>query len=70
MSNTVFTYELVRYRDAGLPTFTYFWVSSEKRIVSPYFDSEEEAHKWMAIPSVAKNKDPDVTNRWVTDCAD
>ncbi len=67
MSNTVFTYELVKYRDAGMPTYTYFWVSSEKRIVSPYFNSEEEAHQWMDIPA-KENKQPAIKTRWVTDC--
>ena len=68
MSNAVYTYELLKYRDAGMNTYTYFWVSSEKRIVSPYFDSEEEAHEWINIPKFKPNKDPEVVNRWVTDC--
>jgi hypothetical protein len=39
--------ELVKYRDAGLPTFTYFWISKENRVLSPYFNSAEEAENWL-----------------------
>lgn len=39
--------ELVKYRDAGLSSYTWFWVDSNQRIVSPFFDSDEEAHNWM-----------------------
>jgi len=31
-----------------LPTFTYFYVNEDHKVVSPYFDSEEEAEKWLA----------------------
>ena len=37
--------ELVKYRDAGMRSYTYFWVRGTKTI-SPYFDSETDAHKW------------------------
>jgi len=37
--------ELIKYRDAGMNTYTYFWVENSKT-VSPYFDSEKEAHEW------------------------
>jgi hypothetical protein len=40
--------ELVKYRDAGLPTYTYFWVTPENRVVGPYFNSEQEARDWLA----------------------
>lgn len=39
-------YTLIKYRDAGMSTYTYFWVDSQKRVVSPYFDSETEAQQW------------------------
>ena len=39
--------QLVKYRDAGLPTFTYFWVDSNHRVMSPYFNSSEEANTWF-----------------------
>jgi len=38
--------KLIRYRDAGMNTYTYFWKNSEHRIVSPYFDTEKEAQEW------------------------
>lgn len=37
---------LVRLRDEG-PDYVYFWVESyNDEVVSPYFESEEEAHLW------------------------
>jgi hypothetical protein len=39
--------ELIKYRDVGMHTYTYFWISKTYRnLVSPYFDSEAEAHEW------------------------
>jgi hypothetical protein len=38
--------ELVKYRDWGMHTFTYFWVNKNRNIVSPYFESEDAAMKW------------------------
>lgn len=38
--------KLVKYRDAGMHTYTYFW-SHDNKVVSPYFNSDEEAHEWM-----------------------
>ena len=37
--------ELIKYRDAGMSTYTYFW-TIDKRVVSPYFNSETEALDW------------------------
>jgi hypothetical protein len=39
--------ELIKYRDAGLPTYTYFWISKDNRVLSPYFNSAEEAERWL-----------------------
>lgn len=39
--------QLIKYRDAGMNTYTYFW-TIDKRVVSPYFDSETEALTWNA----------------------
>ena len=41
-------YELVKHRDAGMHTFTYFWVDTDndRKVVSPYFDTLEEAEAW------------------------
>lgn len=41
------TFTLVKYRDAGLPTYSYFWVDEKHRVMSPYFDTEKEALDWM-----------------------
>lgn len=38
---------LVKYRDAGMHTYTYFYVNSENRTLSPFFDSETDAKKWL-----------------------
>ena len=46
--------QLVKYRDAGLPTHTYFWVDQLNRVVGPYFDSEQEAQDWLAQNSSSK----------------
>ena len=37
--------KLIKYRDAGMNTYTYFW-TIDKKVVSPYFDSENEAKEW------------------------
>lgn len=38
---------LVKYRDAGMSTYTYFYVNENQRMVSPFFDSEQEALEWF-----------------------
>jgi hypothetical protein len=38
--------ELVRYRDAGMHTYTFFYIFKSK-VISPYFDSEKEATDWL-----------------------
>ena len=38
--------KLVKYRDAGMNTYTYFWVNEKDRMISPFFDSENDAIKW------------------------
>jgi len=38
---------LVKYRDAGMNTYTYFWKNEEERVSSPFFDSEKEAYDWV-----------------------
>lgn len=43
----LFGLELVKYRDAGMHTYTYFWVDCRGRVVGPYFNSEEEAKVWL-----------------------
>ena len=39
--------ELVKYRDQGMPTYTYFWINDDQKIVSPFFDSEDDAAEWL-----------------------
>jgi hypothetical protein len=51
-----FEYRLIKYRDAGMHTHTYFWVNDEDQVVSPYFDSERDAHTWMN-DNVRENND-------------
>jgi hypothetical protein len=38
--------ELIKYRDAGMHTYTYFWTKNSKTI-SPFFDTEIDAIKWL-----------------------
>jgi hypothetical protein len=38
---------LVKYRDAGMITCTWFYIDNKQRCVSPYFDTEEEAKDWF-----------------------
>jgi hypothetical protein len=37
---------LIKYRDAGMHTYTYFWVGDSNRVISPFFDSDIKATKW------------------------
>ena len=39
--------ELIKYRDAGMASYTWFWVNEKGHIVSPFFDSEQEANSWL-----------------------
>lgn len=39
--------KLVKYRDPGMSTYTYFWVDKHGQVTSPYFDSELEANEWL-----------------------
>jgi hypothetical protein len=41
--------KLLKYRDAGMHTYTFFYINDEERIASPYFDSQESAEKWLAL---------------------
>ena len=38
--------ELIKYRDAGMQTYTYFWKNENGQMVSPFFNSEVEAMEW------------------------
>lgn len=40
--------ELIQYRDWGMSSHTYFYIESKTGVVvSPYFDSEEDAKLWL-----------------------
>jgi len=39
--------ELIRYRDAGMVTYTWFYVDEKYHMVSPFFDTEEQAQAWF-----------------------
>ena len=38
--------ELIKYRDAGMQTYTYFWKNENNQLSSPFFDTEAEAMAW------------------------
>jgi hypothetical protein len=46
--------ELVKYRDAGMSTYTWFWVDERNNIRSPFFDTEDQAQEWMREKLVAE----------------
>lgn len=43
----MYDFELIKYRDAGMHTYTYFWINKNGNVVSPYFNSEMEANEWL-----------------------
>jgi len=49
--------ELVKYRDSGMNTYTWFWVNEQRHIKSPFFDSEDQAQEWMRERLVSGEKD-------------
>lgn len=38
--------DLVKYRDVGMASYTYFWKNENDQMISPFFDSEAEATAW------------------------
>lgn len=40
---------LIKYRDAGMNTYTYFYVNEHKQIASPYFETQPQAETWLSI---------------------
>jgi hypothetical protein len=55
--------KLIKYRDAGMATHTYFWTVN-KKVVSPYFDSESEATDWMEL----KKYQAEAQSLWSDSC--
>lgn len=39
--------ELVKHRDAGMWTYTWFYVGDTGHVVSPYFETEAQALTWF-----------------------
>lgn len=39
--------KLIQYRDWGMSTYTWFWVTDDDKVVGPYFNSENDANEWM-----------------------
>jgi len=39
--------QLVRYRDAGMIAYTWFYVNENNHMVSPFFETEQEAKDWF-----------------------
>lgn len=44
--------KMIKYRDAGMHTYTYFWVDENNRLVSPFFNGEVDALKWKESDEV------------------
>jgi len=38
--------QLIKYRDVGMASHTYFWKDENNHVASPYFNSEDEAMDW------------------------
>lgn len=39
--------KLIQYRDAGMNSYTYFYVNDKNKMLSPFFNSEIEAKEWL-----------------------
>ena len=55
--------KLIKYRDAGMSTYTYFWTDSGGRVISPYFDTEEEAQTWNEDKLVSLDDDEEFAKK-------
>jgi hypothetical protein len=49
--------KLIKYRDIGMQTYTYFWKNDNDQIASPFFDSEIEAMTWTNEKTDPKARD-------------
>lgn len=49
--------ELIKYRDAGMQTYTYFWNDQNGQIASPWFESEVDAMAWAQEKTDPKDLD-------------
>jgi hypothetical protein len=50
-------YELIKYRDAQMHTYTYFWINKNNQVVSPYYDSEAHAQQWNILAGESHHSD-------------
>ena len=49
---------LIKYRDAGMSTYTYFWVREEgSGVISPFFEREEDAIAWSKEDRLATHEE-------------
>lgn len=39
--------KLVKYRDAGMHTYTYFYINADDKTISPFFNTDKEAEVWL-----------------------
>ena len=49
--------ELIKYRDAQMDAYTYFWINKNNQVVSPYYDSESEAKQWNILAGESHHSD-------------
>jgi hypothetical protein len=47
--------QLIKYRDWGTSTYTYFWVNKNDQVLSPYFESQHQAETWLNEQKVHLN---------------
>lgn len=47
--------KLIKYRDEGMHTFTYFWVNDNDQMISPFYNSSAEAYEF--VPDVTSIQD-------------
>lgn len=47
--------ELIKYRDSGMSSYTYFWIDENKSVQSPYFDSVDDAMNWLPSPTLVQD---------------
>ena len=51
-------YDLIKYRDIGMSTYTYFYVNVNKNnsVASPFFDNINKATSWLKEQSKDNNE--------------
>jgi len=41
--------ELIKCRDTGMQTYTYFYKNTKNQTISPFFNTEKEAQDWLEL---------------------